>query len=134
MRAFHSGHILNILTIKPSPKGVTSDDESALKRRGSTRRKQTPPPLIGADSEAAVATLTAPPSPVRALIANVDAAISNALPDTQALVQAAERTGTGLRTQAKVLYGKSRKVCLSCRPFLELTNNLLVHVQFHEYC
>lgn len=88
---------------------VVSDTEtsSLLKRKGSTRHKQTPPPPE-VEAEGATGTLTAPPSPVRALIENVDAAISNVV-DKDALVQAAGQRSVQLRARAVEYLDTSRK-------------------------
>ncbi|KAG8753479.1 hypothetical protein FRC14_006007 [Serendipita sp. 396] len=89
-------------------KSVASEDDLAvLKRKVSGRRKQTPPPSAPEGESAGV--LTAPPSPVRALIANVDAAISNAIPDAQALVQVAEKTGSKLQARLVTTFDRSRE-------------------------
>jgi len=96
-----------------SNKPVTSEDEAAIvKRKGSTRRKQTPP-IQSPESEGGHGTATAPPSPIRKLITNVDTAISNAMPSSQALVQAAEKTGFRLQKRAHSVLKRSRKVRLS---------------------
>lgn len=93
---------------------MTSDDEAPVKRKASMRGggKRTTPPLITSPSDTTLAltTNTAPSSPVRALIANVDAAISKAIPDTQALVQAAEETGSRLTTRVRTALHNSRDV------------------------
>ncbi|KAG8801458.1 hypothetical protein FRC17_006652, partial [Serendipita sp. 399] len=87
-------------------KSITSEDDlPVLKRKTSSRRKQTPPPTEAGTT----GVLTAPSSPVRALIANVDAAISSAIPDAQALVQAAEKTGTKLQTRVVGAFNNSRE-------------------------
>lgn len=89
---------------------VTGEEESPLavvKRKPSGRRKQTPPQ--SPDSEEVPGTLTAPPSPIRKLITNVDNAISNAMPTSQDIVKVAEKTGFQLRKRAQGALGVSRK-------------------------
>lgn len=98
---------------------LVSEEESPLavvKRKPSTRRKQTPPQ--SPDSEELPVILSAPPSPIRKLITNVDNAISNAMPTSQELVKAAEKTGFQIRKRAQHIMGSSRKVshqCTFCR-------------------
>lgn len=80
-----------------------------MKRKGSSRRKQTPPPVVTEDETTGV--LTAPPSPVRALIANVETTVSNALPAKQSMVQVVEKASYDIQTRAKKAYASSREVC-----------------------
>ncbi|PVF99275.1 hypothetical protein CPB86DRAFT_814060 [Serendipita vermifera] len=89
-------------------KSPTSDDESSLRRKASGRRKATPP-LVTSPSEETLTVITAPSSPVRALISTVDAALSNTLPDKQSLVQVAESTGTKLVVRANKAWKTSRE-------------------------
>jgi hypothetical protein len=53
---------------------------------------------------------TAPPSPIRALLENVEAALTKAMPDKQSLVQATEKTSSQLQTRIHTTLQRSREV------------------------